>query len=303
MMNNHLRKLSLSIRGRHCHFSLFSIFDKFKHLFLELFIEFESVSWMLECGSNEEKSKGKVFFTRCDDVQTIFIYFIPQSFSKHTDESERSLNLLFHQLMISLLGRNIPSNNFAIHGNSGDLDLGIDYRCLECSGTDLHRFSERLITWARCALFCLGSFRKYGPLFETIQFLYSCQSLQFSWLYWILCSRFDLLSLGQAWAYSSDSSHQHFSTLPQRTQKTERWEQRESIWPRAIIAPVLSLLLIWLIQRHVNSVPILWKKSHVHVPWAISTTLADCVQYALSCRISDFSITALRIEFGRVQDV
>ena len=101
---------------------------------------------MLECGSNEEKSKGKVFFTRCDDVQTIFIYFIPQSFSKHTDESERSLNLLFHQLMISLLGRNIPSNNFAIRENSGDLDLRIDYRCLECSGTDLHRFSERLIT-------------------------------------------------------------------------------------------------------------------------------------------------------------
>ena len=99
---------------------------------------------MLECGSNEEKRKEKVFFTRWDDVQTIFIYFIPQPFSKHTDKSERSLNLLFHQLMISLFGRNIPSNNFAIHGNSEDLE--IDYRCLECSGTDLHRFSERLIT-------------------------------------------------------------------------------------------------------------------------------------------------------------
>lgn len=316
MMNNHNGKLWLiSIRARHCHFSLSSIFDKFIHLFLEVFIEFESVSWMLECGGNEEKIKGKVFFTRWDDVQTIFIYFIPQPFSKYTDKSKRSLNLLFHQLMISLLGRNIPSNNFVIQENSGD--LGIDYRCLECSGTDLHRFSERLITWARCALFCLGNFRKYGPLFETMQFLYSCWSLQFSWLSWILCSRFDRLSLGQAGAYSSDPSHQHFNTLPQRTQKTEQWEQRESIWPRAIIGPVLSWLLIWLIQRHVWQCAKTLKEiipqfsnteatvsvPFAHVPWAIPTTLADCVQCAMSCRISDFSITVLQIEFGRVQDV
>ena len=132
--------------------------------------------------------------------------------------------------------------------------------------------------------------------------------------YWILCSRFDLLSLGQAGAYSSDSSHQHFNTLPQRTQKTEQWEQRESIWPRAIIGPVLSWLLIWLIQRHVwqcaktlkeiipqfSNTEATFSVPFAHVPWAIPTTLADCVQCAMSCRISDFSITVLQIEFGRV---
>ena len=45
------------------------------------------------------------------------------------------------------------------------------------------------------------------------------------------------------------------------------------------------------------------------VPWAIPTlptALAGCFQCALSsvsCRISDFSTSAVRIEFGRVQDV
>ena len=52
-----------------------------------------------------------------------------------------------------MLGTNILSNNFAIQKNSGDLDLGIEYRCLECSrlshGTDLHRFSEGLDLDAR----------------------------------------------------------------------------------------------------------------------------------------------------------
>lgn len=101
-----------------------------------------------ECWNAEvtkKKARGK-FFLADGTMYRQFLYILSPTFSKYTDKSKRSLNLLFHQLMISLLGRNIPSNNFAIHENSGDLDLGIDYRCLECSGTDLHRFSERLIT-------------------------------------------------------------------------------------------------------------------------------------------------------------
>ena len=61
MMNNHIRKLSLSIRGRHCHFSLSSIFDKFKHLFLELFIELKVFPECWNAEVTKKKARGKFF--------------------------------------------------------------------------------------------------------------------------------------------------------------------------------------------------------------------------------------------------
>ena len=47
------------------------------------------------------------------------------------------------------------------------------------------------------------------------------QSLQFSWLYWILCSRFDLLSLGQLMVIPSALQHLTPTNTKNRTVRTK----------------------------------------------------------------------------------